>query len=171
MLGLLLLLLGLTPAMAEVPGLDVPAAQLSVKQKTEAVDASIAEMRQSVAMVQRLLEQAKASHAVEEELRCLQSCLIPMQALVDISGQSQNSMKQALAESDDSHADLEYRKILVALYKVREFTAQALLCAGNPPGTANSITESNVTTSPEEIPDASTDLDPESGIPFSATPF
>jgi hypothetical protein len=167
----LLLIFGLTTARAEVPGLDAPAAQMSARQKTEATESAILEMRQSVATVQRYLESAKASKQPDDELRCLQTCLTPMQALLDISLQSQNAMKQALAEGNDGHSDLEYRKILVALSKVREFLAKAMLCAGNPPGTANSITQSNVVTSPDDIPDVDNAVDPESRVPLSATPF
>lgn len=161
----LLFLLGLPPAMAEVPGLDVPAAALSPRQKVEAAEAALVEMRDAVQAARHYLEQAVANKAPEEDVRCLQSCLTPMQALLDISEQSQKVMKQALASADDTHTDLEYRKILVALSKMRGFLSKAMLCARSPVGTSNSLTESNVIVSPTELPEVDMEAGAESPLP------
>lgn len=124
-----------------------------------------------VAFIRRLLEQAKSNKASDEEQRCLQLALIPMQALYDIALTSQNNMKTAYASGDGVHADLEYRKILVAQTKTQQFMAKAMLCVGNPPGTTNSITESNVTGNADALPDASMEVDPEAKVPLAGTPF
>ena len=166
MLGLLLVL-GLSIAHAEVPGLDVPATGLSARDKVQAVESAISEMHQSVATLEHLIEASKTDHAPEDEIQCLESTLVPIQALVQISIQSQNAMKQDIAGGDDSHGDLEYRKILVALAKVREFMAKAMLCAGNPAGAANTISQSNIITSPDDMADVQPPEDVESLTPIN----
>jgi methyl-accepting chemotaxis protein len=91
------------------------------------------------------LEQAQKDKQAEV-VECLTKKLTPMRALVDITRASSNTMQTYLAANDGIHADGEFRKIAVALSKVREFLQDALTCGGSTGGkTAASVASINQT--------------------------
>jgi hypothetical protein len=74
-------------------------------------------------------ENAKVKNV--EQIECLTRKLTPLRALLEVSRQASNAMKQSLASNDGVHADQEFRKVAVALTKSREFLAEAQACAGD----------------------------------------
>lgn len=120
-------------ASAATPGASGAVEQaptLSPKEKVDFARSAMEEMSAAVKTVEKLLEQAQKDKQ-EAVVECLTKKLTPMRALVDITKESSNTMQAALAANDSVHADGEYRKIAVALSKVREFLQEALTCGGS----------------------------------------
>ena len=150
-IAVILVVLGalVTPrAFAATPGASGAVEQaptMSPKEKVEFARSALEEMTNSVKTVEKLLEQAQKDKQAEV-VDCLTKKLTPMRSLVDITRTSSNSMQAALAANDSVHADGEFRKIAVALSKVREFIQEALTCVGNGAGdkakSSSTITQS-----------------------------
>ncbi|MFZ5475782.1 MAG: hypothetical protein ACOZNI_03310 [Myxococcota bacterium] len=129
---LALALLGVTPALADTPGIEgslEQSATTSPKEKVEFARSAVDEIGTSVKTVEKLLEQATKDKD-EEAKECLTRKLTAMKALHEVVKVSNNNMQQALASSDMVHADLEFRKVAVALAKTRDFLAEAHACVG-----------------------------------------
>lgn len=121
------------PAHAQTPGISGELEQSSTsspKEKTQFTDAALAEIEGAVKTVEALLVDAEKDKNVEE-IECLTRKLTPMRALLEVSKQSGNTMRLSLAANDTVHADQEFRKVAVALTKVREFLAEAQACTGD----------------------------------------
>ena len=162
--GVLGLLLA-APALAQTPGISGELEQSSTtspKEKTQFTDAALAEIEDSVKTVEGLLTAAEKEKNVEE-IECLTRKLTPMRALLEVSRQSGNTMRQALASNDTVHADQEFRKVAVALTKAREFLAEAQACTGDT-GVERGDASSTVTDNGENTVDAEID------IPFIEVP-
>lgn len=121
-----------SPAWADTPGVSGTLEQsssTSPKEKVEFAGSAIKEIEGAVGTVQKLLEQAEKDKNTEQ-IECLQRKLTPLKALLEVSKTSSNALQQSLAANDAVHADLEYRKIAVALSKARDFLAEAQACVG-----------------------------------------
>lgn len=128
-----LLLTAVAPALAATPGITGTLEQSSTtspKEKVEFARSAIEEIAASVRTVEKLLEQAQKEKNVEH-IECLTRKLTPMRALYEVTRQSSNTMQEALAASDNIHADQEFRKVAVALTKARDFLAEAQACVGD----------------------------------------
>jgi hypothetical protein len=126
------LLLGASPAFADTPGIEgtlEQSATTSPKEKVEFARAAVDEIGTSVKTVEKLLEQAEKDED-EEAKECLARKLAAMKSLYEVVKVSNNNMQAALSNSDMTHADLEFRKVAVALSKTREFLAEAHACVG-----------------------------------------
>lgn len=174
-LTLPLLALGLAlggPAYAQSTGISgelEQSASTSPKEKAQFVDGALAEIADGVKTVEGLLADAEKEKNVEQ-IECLTRKLTPMRALLEVSKQSSNAMRQNLASNDVVHADQEFRKVAVALTKTREFLAEAQACVGDSgvergdssatvtDATENDVTESDVP--PLETPDMGPDGTP-----------
>lgn len=158
LLGVMGLLLA-APAFAQTPGISGELEQSSTtspKEKTQFTDAALAEIEGSVKTVEGLLADAEKEKNVEE-IECLTRKLTPMRALLEVSRQSGNTMRQALASNDTVHADQEFRKVAVALTKAREFLAEAQACTGDT-GVERGDSNSTVTDNTDNTVDADSDI-------------
>lgn len=120
------------PALADTPGVAGTLEQSSAatpKEKVEFAASAVKEIDAAVATTQKLLDQATKDKNTEQ-VECLQRKLTPLRALSEVSKASSNTLTQLLANNDSVHADLEYRKIAVALSKARDFLAEAQACVG-----------------------------------------
>ena len=113
------------------------------KEKKDFSTAALAEMQAAAKSVSKLLEQAEKEKDIVK-IQCLTKKKAGIQALVEVSESSALSMEQALAEGDSQRADHEFRKVAVALSKVRQFLAEADACVGDA-GAAPGVTEVDVT--------------------------
>lgn len=123
------------PAAAQEAGISgelEQSATTTPREKTEFADGALSEIEAAVKTVEGLLKDAEnAKEKNAEQIECLTRKLTPLQALFEVSRQSNNAMKQFLAANDTVHADQEFRKVAVALTKAREFLAEAQACVGD----------------------------------------
>jgi hypothetical protein len=132
LLGSLALGFAVAPARADTPGVAGTLEQSSsttAKEKVDFAASAVKEIDAAVVTVQKLLDQAQKEKNTEQ-IECLQRKLTPLKALAEVSKNSSNALQQFLASNDAVHADLEYRKIAVALSKARDFLAEAQACVG-----------------------------------------
>ena len=113
--------------------------QTSPEEKIRFTDMALDEMRQSVKDVGKMMENAEREKNMVA-IQCLTRKLTTMRALLEVSETSAVTLKQALADGEYESAEHEYRKIAIALSKVRQFRAEADACAGG--GTAQPGTTS-----------------------------
>ncbi len=113
--------------------------QTSPEEKIRFTDMALEEMRGSVKDVGKMMENAEREKNMVA-IQCLSRKLTTMRALLEVSETSGITLKQALADGEYETAEHEYRKIAIALSKVRQFRAEADACAGG--GTAQPGTTS-----------------------------
>ncbi len=147
--------------------LDIFSSELSLSDRLELVRAALAELDDMVASGDRMIKDAQLSGKAEL-VRCLTTALAPVRTLRDVAKTASNDFNAALAASDSAHSDLEFRKIMVALDKGREHFSRAVICGGTPPGPTTTVTQSNVTLTPEDLPEleAQWELFPSPGTEF-----
>lgn len=130
-LFLLLGLLTVVPAWAQSPGVSGSLEQASAttpEEKQAFASGAVTEIDEAVKAVEKLKEQAEKDKQTEV-VECLVKKLTPLRALGEIARGSKQSLDGYLAARDNAHADLEYRKIAVAVAKARELLAEAQACA------------------------------------------
>ena len=101
------------------------------------VRSSLEEMVNGVKSMGKMVEQARRDED-EEKLTCLRSRLSYVRALLMVSERANGAMKEATAAGLDTRAEHEFRKVAVAVSKVRQFLAEAEACLGeegSTPGT------------------------------------
>ncbi|MDP2317271.1 MAG: hypothetical protein Q8P41_30570 [Pseudomonadota bacterium] len=148
-----------TPSFAQTPAISGELEQSSTtspKEKTQFADGALAEIDGAVKTVEGLLADAEKEKNVEE-IECLTRKLTPMRALLEVSKQSNTTMRQSLAANDAVHADQEFRKVAVALTKAREFLAEAQACTGDA-GVERGDSSSTVTDNNDNEIDADVDI-------------
>ena len=122
--------------------------QTSPEEKIRFTDMALEEMRASVNEVSKMVEVAEREKAMVA-IQCLSRKLTTMRALLEVSESSGITLKQALADGEYETAEHEYRKIAIALARVRQFRAEADACAGGgsaQPGTTSiEVIESAIT--------------------------
>jgi post-segregation antitoxin (ccd killing protein) len=105
----------------------------------------------------------------------LRSKAASVRALVEVSSQAQTTMQEALAASQTERAQHEFRKVAVALSKVRQFVAEAEAClgkAGATPGTTEvTMTEENAAAVTDETSDWAWDALDIGDAPPDVSPF
>ncbi len=169
-LWILGLVLGMSElsAFAQDSGVDDPlSAPMSTAERLELVRSSLAEIDELVRSGDRMIQEAQAT-GKSELVRCLSTVMASVRVLRDAAARSSNALNLALAEGDSAHADLEFRKVIVARDKAREYFSKALICGGTPVGPTTTVTQSNVTLTPDELPelDAQWELFPSPGTEF-----
>lgn len=103
--------------------------QTSPEEKIRFADMALEEMRLSVEDVSKMVEVAERENAMVA-IQCLSRKLTTMRALLEVSESSGITMRQALADGEYETAEHEYRKIAIALARVRQFRAEADACDG-----------------------------------------
>ena len=113
------------------------------KEKLDFAANAIIEMLDTKASVRKKLESAERE-GDELKKKCLAKKLAGIRALSEVSADASVSMEKALAAGDQSLAELQFRKVAVALSKVRQFQAEAEACVGDS-DTTPGVTDINVT--------------------------
>jgi len=90
---------------------------------------AVTEMREAVGQVNQYLQQAQQG-GDEERIQCVRMKQASIKALSDVSERASNSMQKAMAGGTPDRAQHEFRKVAVALSKVRQFMAEAEACIG-----------------------------------------
>lgn len=98
-------------------------------EKEQFAQMALEEMGRYVTEVSQMLETAEREDDVVKKA-CLRKTLTTMRSLHQVTEGAVAEMRQAIKAGNDARAGLEYRKIGVALSKVREFRAQADGCVG-----------------------------------------
>ena len=148
------------------------AATTSPKEKLDFANASLQEMASAEKTVRKLLEQAeKEGASATAKLQCLNNKLASIRALQEVSQGANGSMQEALAANQNELADFHFRKIAVAITKVRQFAAEAEACMGQG-GTTGGTESIDITgdTLAENIDDYFYDMDDDVPAP-DVTPF
>lgn len=141
-LGLLLFLgLGTTVAVAQDAG-TLPSdssSSYTAKEMLQGASDALAEMGGSLQEVEKLLESAERNGDTEA-VDCIVTRLNAIRALEGVSNRASSDLQEALAADQLSRGNHEYRKIEIALNKVRLFTNDAQSCTGDG-SSADGITE------------------------------
>jgi len=148
------------------------AATTSPKEKMDFAASAVAEMSAAEKTVRKMLEAAqKEGDSATSKIQCLNNKLASIRALQEVSDGANRSMQESLAAGQNELADFHFRKIAVALNKVRQFVAEAEACMGQN-GTTGGTETVDVTgdTLAENIDDYFYDVEDEVPAP-DATPF
>ena len=124
------------------------------EEKVEFAEAAVSEMRTASKEVARMLEAAEREKD-NARIQCLSKKLATIRALVEVSETSASTMKQAFGTGETVVADHEYRKVAIALVKVRQFRAEAEACggtSGQSGATSVSLVDAGVAYPDEEAP-------------------
>jgi len=105
--------------------------QTTPEEKIRFADGALEEMRTSVKDVGKMLESAERDKDMVR-IQCLGKKATTMRALLEVSEASAITLKQALASGEYESAEHEYRKIAIALAKIKQFRAEADACGGGP---------------------------------------
>jgi len=124
-----IVLVGPISAGAQSDGTLGQAEMLSDSEKTQFSMLAIEEMRTSVREVSKMLEVSEREKE-SSRIQCLSKKLTTMRALMEVSESANSSLGDAIKSGDSNRAAHEYRKIAIALSKVRQFRAEAEACAG-----------------------------------------
>ena len=119
-----------SPAMAQETGItgDIERyASSSPQEKIDYAATSNEEIREIIKAVAKMVEDARRENAVEQ-LQCVNSKLIAIRSLQQVSEAAESAMNTALGEGNVERADHEFRKIAVALSKSRALRAEAERC-------------------------------------------
>jgi alanyl-tRNA synthetase len=148
------------------------AAATTPKEKMDFATSAVAEMSASEKTVRKMLEQAqKEGESAASKVQCLNNKLASIRALQEVSDGANRSMQESLAANQTEMADFHFRKIAVAITKVRQFVAEAEACMGQN-GTTGGTESIDVTgdTLAENVDDYFYDVEDEIPAP-DATPF
>lgn len=104
-------------------------ADASREEKLAYVQASVAEIDDSFAAVDTMLEDAKAARDAAA-VQCVASRHAALKALQAVSQQAEQDMAAALAAGQTERADHEFRKVAVAVQRTRMLHAEAERCVG-----------------------------------------
>ena len=137
--------------------------QTTPEEKIRFTDMALEEMRTSVKDVGKMMENAERERNMVA-IQCLSRKLTTMRALLEVSETSAVTLKQALADGEYETAEHEYRKIAIALSRVRQFQAEAATCAGG--GTAQPGT-----TTVDVVESALSNEDETEGLDFDEEAF
>lgn len=124
-----LALLGFTPSAQAQDDQVEAASSTSPKEKLDFAADAIVEMNDGIKTVEKLQEQV-TREGDEELIQCVRIKMASIKALTDVSERANESMTDALADGNDERAEHEFRKIAIALSKVRQFVAEAEACVG-----------------------------------------
>ena len=132
-----------TPAYAQDTTGTLEQGGTSDAEKIRFANSAVSEIDETVVYLENMYESAKS-----KEDPALVSCVYKKyQATVSLQGvvaTSSATMQEAMAAGEDARADLEFRKIGVALTKAQQFKAEAHACSGEQ-GVAPGVTEIEVT--------------------------
>jgi hypothetical protein len=138
-------LIGPSEATAQQSGMSGElerAAQVDPRDMTAFARSAIEEILGSTKSISRMVDQARRDGDMEE-LSCLESRLSYVRALLMVTERANGAMKESQASGMPDRAEHEFRKMAVAVSKVRQFMAEAEACLGEG-GTTPGTTELDV---------------------------
>jgi len=106
------------------------------------VRGALEEMVTGVKSLTKMVDQARREDDTEK-VSCLQTRLSYVRTLLMVSERANGAMKEAQAAGLSTRAEHEFRKVAVAVSKVRQFLAEAESCLGEE-GTTPGTTELDV---------------------------
>lgn len=109
--------------------------------------------------ISRMVDQARRDNELEE-VNCLESRLSYVRALLMVTERAHGAMKDAQAAGIADRSEHEFRKVAVAVSKVRQFMAEAEAClgeGGSTPGTTELNVDEGVGLEETDPTDASDD--------------
>ena len=125
----------------------------SSKEKISFASSAIEEMSGASKDVAKMLADAEKEGDVFK-VQCLNKKLAAIRALNEVSQSASANMQDAIGAGVSERADLEFRKIVVALSKVRQFRAEAEACLGEggaAPGSVDvDVTNEELEETPED---------------------
>jgi len=107
----------------------VSAAETTSSEKMEFVQRGVSEVQQAQADAEGLLSDAMKDES-EERTQCVQNKLAAIRALYVVTQRASSTMGAALGAQDTDRAEHQFRQVVVALSKVRQFMAEAEACVG-----------------------------------------
>ena len=138
-LGLAGLLFAGSPAYAQGVGGTVEISRSGdPREMAQYVRSALEEMMTGLKAVSKLADAARRE-GDDEMVQCVQARLSNIRALLMVSERANGAMKEAVGSANVQRAEHEFRKVVVSLAKVRQFTAEADGCmgdAGTTPGTS-----------------------------------
>jgi len=145
----------------------------TAKEKLDFTRSSIEEMGEAVKSVGKLVDIAQKEADVEM-LHCVRNKHASIRALLEVSNRAQGAMNEAIGNGEVARSDHEFRKVAVAVSKVRQFVAEAEACVGAAGATAGAteveVTSQGITDADETQPIVV--IDPVIGIdPPATSPF
>ena len=118
---------------AQSEGVSSDEATVPPEQMLEFGADALLEMRGAVKEVAKLLEIAEREKE-DPRIQCLSKKLTTMRALLEVSEGSNVSLADAVKAGDIERAGHEFRKLTIALSKVRQFRSEADTCGGGTTG-------------------------------------
>ena len=148
-IGFVGLLVGAAPASAQGLGGTVEISRSGdPREMAQYVRSALEEMMSGLKAVSKLADAARRE-GDDEMVQCVQARLSNIRALLMVSERANGALKEAVGSSNVQRAEHEFRKVVVSLAKVRQFTAEADACmgdAGTTPGTSEvQVTQSGLT--------------------------
>lgn len=140
--GLLLLFVIGAPAFAQ----DKPTASVQIKKAQD----SFNELSDISRNVKDTLDKASKEEDMER-VQCISSRQTSIQALVDISKQSQLSIENSIANRNMVKVDSELRKISVALTKARQFSSEIDGCVATSKSQSTSSDNTKITVNSSSV--------------------
>lgn len=118
------------------------------REMAQYVRSALEEMMSGLKAVSKLADAARRD-GDDEMIQCVQARLSNIRALLMVSERANGAMKDAVGSANAQRAEHEFRKVVVSLAKVRQFTAEADACmgdAGSAPGTSEvQVTQTGLT--------------------------
>ena len=143
------------------------------REMAQYVRSALEEMMTGLKAVSKLADAARRE-GDDEMVQCVQARLSNIRALLMVSERANGAMKEAVGSANVQRAEHEFRKVVVSLAKVRQFTAEADGCMGDA-GTTPGTSEVQVSQSGLTVGDDSQALDNYSMVvgvePPDVTPF
>jgi hypothetical protein len=164
-LGLFLLPLVAGAQDTSVSGQIEQSSQTSPEEMIRFTDMALEEMRAAVGDVAKMLEGAERDREMVA-IQCLSRKLTTMRALTEVSENSSVVLRQALADGENDRAQHEFRKITVALSRLRQFRAEADTCGGG----GGDSGETKVKVSSSAVSSEDETQPPQLDVPFGDQP-
>ncbi len=105
-------------------------ANTTPEEKIAYAEAANEEIAEAARTIEKLHESAKRDGATPEAIQCLTQRLNAVRTLGDVSLRSTAAMRESLSFKEIESADHEFRKIAIALSKVRGLLGEAYTCTG-----------------------------------------
>jgi len=150
------------------------AGKVDPREMSNFARSSIEEIVAASKTIAKMVDQARRDGEMEE-VNCLESRLSYVRALLMVTERANGSMREAQAAGMADRAEHEFRKMAVAVSKVRQFLAEAEAClgeGGSTPGTTEldvndgaGLEEEDPTEATDD-PSAVVDEDPPNTSPF-----
>jgi hypothetical protein len=164
-LGLMLLPLAAGAQDTDMSGQIEQSSETSPEEMIRFTDMAVQEMKAAVGEVADMLEAAEREGAMVA-IQCLSRKLTTMRALAEVSENAALELQQALADGENDRAQHEFRKITVALSRLRQFRAEADTCGGG----GGESGETKVKVSSSAVSSGDETNPPEIDIPFGEAP-